>query len=161
MPQFHLDNFIPQLAWLTVFFAILYFGIVRATLPKIGQTIEVRETQVSGDVTTAERAKHDADALAADYASGIDAAHKAARTAIAEAKGKATASIEAAVARGNAVIAEKALVADADLAAARSKAMGEIETVAADAAADIVERLTGMRPTAATVADAARSALAA
>ncbi|AYJ87202.1 ATPase [Sphingomonas paeninsulae] len=160
MPQFHLDNFVPQLVWLAIFFAILYFGIVRLTLPKLGRTLDAREDRISGDLSTAERAKGEADALSATYAAGIDEAHKTARTAIAEAKARATASVEKTVAAANSVLAEKAAVADASLSAARSRAMIEIESVATDAAADIVERLTGRRPDAALVAGAAKTAFA-
>ena len=160
MPQFHLDNFVPQLAWLAMFFAILYFGIVRATLPKIGRTIERRDGQISGDLAIAETAKLQADKMTADYAAGIEAAHKVARDAVAGAKAKATASIEAALAKSNAVIAEQAAAAEASLSSARIKALNQIEAVAADAGADIVERLTGVRPAQAVVADAAKAAFA-
>jgi F-type H+-transporting ATPase subunit b len=160
MPQFHLENFVPQLAWLAIFFAILYFGIVRLTLPKLGKTLDAREDRIAGDLSTAERAKGEADALSASYAAGIEDAHKTARAAIAEAKARAMASVEKTVAAANSVIAEKAAVADTSLADARSRAMTEIEAVAADAASDIVERLTGRRPDAALVAGAAKTAFA-
>jgi F-type H+-transporting ATPase subunit b len=160
MPQFHLDNFVPQLVWLAIFFAILYFGIVRLTLPKLSKTLDAREDRISGDLSTAERSKQEADALSATYAAGIEQAHQAARAAITTAKAKASASVEKTVAAGNAVLAEKAAVADASLVAARTRAMSEIEGVAADAAADIVERLTGRRPDAALVAGAAKTAFA-
>jgi F-type H+-transporting ATPase subunit b len=160
MPQFHLGNFVPQLVWLAIFFAILYFGIVRLTLPKLGKTLDAREERISGDLSTAERAKGDADALSASYQAGIEEAHKSARTAIVEAKARATTSVEKTVAAANSVIAEKAAVADASLAGARSRAMTEIEAVAADAASDIVERLTGRRPDAALVAGVAKTAFA-
>jgi F-type H+-transporting ATPase subunit b len=161
MPQFDLANFVPQLVWLTIFFAVLYFGIVRLTLPKLAKTMDAREGQVANDIATAERAKGEADQMAATYAASIEDAHKSARAAIAGAKAKAAASVEKAVTAGNAVIAEKAAAADASLANARSKALGEIESVASDAASDIVERLTGKRPDAKTMAAAAKSALAA
>jgi F-type H+-transporting ATPase subunit b len=160
MPQFHLDNFVPQLVWLTIFFALLYFGIVRLTLPKLGRTLDAREDRISGDLSTAERAKGEADALSATYAAGIDEAHKTARTSIAEAKARAMVSVEKTVAAANSVLSEKAAVADASLSAARSRAMAEIENVSVDAAADIVERLTGRRPDAALVAGVAKTAFA-
>jgi F-type H+-transporting ATPase subunit b len=162
MPQFQFaENFVPQLVWLAIFFSILYFGIVQLTLPKLGKTMTARENQVAGDIAAAESAKGAADTMAADYAEGIDAAHARARAAIAQAKGKASAGLEAKLAVANATMAEQAGVAGAALAAAREKALGEIESVAADAAADIVERLTGKRPDAALVSNAAKSALAA
>jgi F-type H+-transporting ATPase subunit b len=163
MPQFDFANPIvwAQLAWLGLAFLILYFGIVRMTLPKLAKTLDARESQVTNDIATAERAKGEADQMAAAYADGIEDAHKAARAAIAEAKAKAAASVEKAVAAGNAVIAEKATAADASLSKARSKALGEIEAVASDAASDIVERLTGKRPEPKLVAAAAKTALVA
>ena len=160
MPQFDLANFAPQLVWLTIFFAILYFGIVRLTLPKLARTMDAREGQVIADLSTAETAKGEADQMAATYAASIDDAHAAARAAIAGAKSKAAASVEQAVSAADVVIAEKAAAADAILAGARVKALGEVQSVAADAAAAIVEKLTGSRPDTDVVAAAAKSALA-
>ncbi len=161
MPQFDFATVVwPQLAWLAVSFAILYFGIVRLTLPKLTTTMDAREAQVANDLSVAERAKHEADAMAAAYAAGIEAAHVNARAAIAQAKSKASADVESAVAAGASVIAEKAAAAERVLTAARTKALHEIEAVAAEAASDIVERLTGKRPDATLLAAASRTALA-
>jgi F-type H+-transporting ATPase subunit b len=163
MPQFDFANPIvwAQLAWLGLAFLILYFGIVQLTLPKLVKTLDARESQVAADIATAERAKSDADRMAQVYANSIEEAHNLARASITEAKAKAAVSVEKAVAAGNAVIAEKAAAADASLSKARKKALGEIESVASDAASDIVERLTGKRPDSKTMAIAAKSALAA
>ena len=107
MPQFDFANPIvwAQLAWLGLAFLILYFGIVRLTLPKLSNMVTVREDQVAGDLSTAERAKGEADAMAAAYAAGIGDAHKAARTAVATAKAKAATSVEKAVTASDSVSA--------------------------------------------------------
>ncbi len=161
MPQFDFAHVVwPQLAWLAIFFAILYFGIVRMTLPKIADTVTAREDRIAGDVASAEAAKSAADSMAAAYTADIDQAQKGARQAMADAKAKAASSIEAAIAAGNVKIAERAAAAAASLAAAKASAFVEIETVAADAASDIVERLTGRKPPASLVASAAKSAMA-
>ena len=159
MPQFDPTFFLPQMVWLAIFFAILYFGIVRWTLPKVGKVMQAREDQVSGDLGTAETAKAEADRMAADYDAGIATAQDAARAKVNEARASAAAAIEAKLKASNAVIADKAAKAEADLNAARGKALGEIEGVAASAAADIVERLTGKRPDDTLAAKAAQGAL--
>jgi F-type H+-transporting ATPase subunit b len=163
MPQFDFANptVWAQVFWLAACFAILYFGIVKLTLPKLARTIDARETQVTGDIATAEAAKAEADALALTYAAGIEDAQKSARGKVAEARAKAAASVEKTVAAANEQLAEKAAAADASLSSARTKALGEIESVAADTAADIVERLTGKRPDLATIKKAASAAMAA
>src|SRR3546814_14276636 len=64
------------------------------------------------------------------------------------------------LAQSKAALGARAEAADKTLGAARAKAMGEIERVAADAATQIVEKLTGTRPDADTATGAARAALA-
>ena len=162
MPQFDFANvLVPQLVWLGIFFAILYFGIVQLTLPKLGKTIDARERKVAGDIAAAEDAKATADKLAADYKAGLDEAHRSARETIAKAQAKATSAVDSELASGNVVLAEKAAAADARLMAARSSALAEIEGVAASAAADIVERLTGKRPASGALSKAVSTTAAA
>lgn len=160
MPQFDIANFVPQLAWLTLFFAILYFGIVKFTLPKVGQVMTAREDKVMGDLSTAEAAKADADRIDADYAAGIADAQDKARTSLTEARTRISKSVEAKLAKAGDKVAAKNDAAQASLNAARTDALAGIQTIAADVAADIVERLTGARPTAAEAARAATSAMA-
>lgn len=161
MPQFDFTHvFWPQIAWLAVFFAILYFGIVGPTLPKLGKVIGEREGKVMGDIASAEAAKAASDKLAADYDAGVAAAQDEARGRLVKARADAAASLEARLKDTNAALDARAEAAGAALAAARADAMAEIEAVAADAAATIVEKLTGSRPVDATAASAVRSPLA-
>ena len=160
MPQFDFANFLPQMVWLALFFAILYFGIVRLTLPKVGRVMQAREDQVAGDIATAEQAKAQADRMAADYDAGVASAQDAARARLGDARAAAAAALEAKLKKSNDALATKSAKAQAALDTARDAAFGQIESVAADAASDIVERLTGQRPAAAAAAKAARTALA-
>lgn len=160
MPQFDLANFLPQLFWLAIFFAILYFAVVRPTLPKLGRVMDARENQVTGDLDTAAKAKAEADRMAAEYDEGVAAAQNDARARFAEAQSAAARQLEAKLAESNAAVHARIEAAEANIAAARAKAMGEIEQVAADAAGDIVEKLTGARPDPSRAHDAVRAVLA-
>ena len=160
MPQFDLANFVPQLAWLTIFFAILYFGIVGLTLPKLGKVMTAREDKVSGDLDTAATAKAEADRIDADYAAGIADAQQQARAAVAAARAKVTKSVEQKLAASAAGFDKANMAAQLSLAEKRTNALAGIELVAADAAADIVERLTGVRPDDGLAAKAAQAAMA-
>lgn len=161
MPQFEFGTvFVPQIAWLAIIFAALYFGVVRLTLPKVGKVMQAREDQVSSDLDTAEKAKASADRLAADYDAGVAAAQEAARASLTASRAKSAAAIEKKLAKANEKLAAQADAAEAELAAAREKALGEIGLVAVDAASDIVEKLTGKRPDGAKASAAVRSAMA-
>jgi F-type H+-transporting ATPase subunit b len=160
MPQFDFHHvFWPQVAWLAVFFAVLYFGVVQRTLPRLGRTMTAREDQVNGDIATAEAAKAESDRISADYEAGVAAAQDSARGKLVEAQAKATAALEKKLAASNEVLGAQAAAAQASLDAARGKALGEIEAVASSAAADIVEKLIGKRPAAGVADNAARTAL--
>ena len=161
MPQFEFSTvFIPQIAWLAIIFVILYFGVVRLTLPKVGKVMQAREDQVAADLDTAEKAKASADRLQADYDAGVAAAQETARASLTASRAKSAAAIEKKLAKANEKLAAQADAAEAELAAAREKALGEIGLVAVDAASDIVEKLTGKRPDGAQASAAVRSAMA-
>lgn len=158
MPQFDFANFVPQLAWLTIFFAILYFGIVRMTVPKIGRVMNEREDMVWGDIRTAEAAKAEADRIEAEYAASVAAAREQAREALNAARGRAGKATEERLAAANAEVDRQQTAAQTQLDEARRQALGDIQVVAAEVAADIVERLTGARPDADAAARAVQSA---
>lgn len=160
MPQFDFTHvFWPQIAWLAVFFVILYFGIVGPTLPRLGKVITEREDKVTGDIASAESAKAASDKLAADYEAGVAAAQDEARARLVKVRAEAAAAVEAKLKAANAKLDKQSDKAHAALDAARTKALAEIESVAAEAAATIVEKLTGMRPAESAAVDAVRVVL--
>jgi F-type H+-transporting ATPase subunit b len=159
MPQFQFgENLIPQLAWLAVFFTILYFGIVRLTLPKLERTITAREGQVSGDLAAAASAKTAADVSAAKHKAAIDAAHASGRSTILNAQTKSAAELARLLAVTHAELQTKQAAADQALATRRTAAIAEVDESASDIAADIVQRLTGKRPAAGALTKAAKAA---
>lgn len=160
MPQFDPANWFPQFVWLAIVFAILYFGIVRTTLPRIGRVVAARDEKVSGDVDSAARAKAEADRMAADYDAGLSSARESARAKLEAARGEAARSLEAKLAETRTALDARSHEAAASLGQARAKAMAEIEAVAAEAAAEVVEKLTGSRPDKDAAGAAARAALA-
>jgi F-type H+-transporting ATPase subunit b len=156
MPQFQIANFIPQLAWLTLFFVILYFGIVRSTLPRVARVVDSREAQVKGDIASAEAAKAEADRVREAYEAAMADARGNAHTVVAEAQSKASKNAEARLHAADEATGAKLAQAGSDLATARDKAQSAIADIAADAAAEIVERISGSRPDEAATRNAVR-----
>src|SRR3546814_5267607 len=104
MPQFELANFAPQMVWLCIAFAILFFGIVMPTLPKLGRVVQARADKVTGDIDSAAKAKADADRIEADYAAGIASAQESARAKLDAARGSAAAALDAKLAQAKAAL---------------------------------------------------------
>lgn len=154
MPQFDPANFPPQIAWLVVLFAILYFGVIRTTLPRLGRVVGEREAVVKGDLDAAHHAKAEADGTRALYESAMVKARHDAQAMVTESQAAVQRRIEERLHATDAEIGRKLDEAVASIESGRRSAAGEIERAAGSAAADIVEQLTGTRPGEAAVADA-------
>jgi len=140
MPQFDFANvFTPQLFWLAVLFIVLYFGVVRLTLPRLGAVMAQREDKIAGDLSTARAAKETADTVSSAYQAELATTRDAARAAIAEAKASAAKASEA---KTEAELA----AAETRIAKAVTKAEAALRDVSAEGAQAIVTRLTGVEP---------------
>jgi F-type H+-transporting ATPase subunit b len=149
------ETYASQIFWVLVFFGLIFFVIGRGMVPKVMATVETRDRQIAGDLAAAEAARHAADAAEAAWKSESARQRGEAQALIAAAKGDAARATEARLAKAGEGIDARVAEADARIAAARQGALGEIETVASEAASDIVSRLAGI-----TVgADAARAAV--
>lgn len=146
MPQFDLANFAPQLVWLALFFGILYFGIVRLTLPRLGNVVTARENMVQADLAAAHHAKAEADGTRALYESAMVNARHEAQAAIEASRSQAARLVEERLHATDATLGGRLDQAMAAIEASRRAAAGDMRRVAGEAAADIVQALTGERP---------------
>ena len=134
-----------QLFWLVVVFALIYFGIGRAMLPKIERTIEDRDAKIKGDIAAAEKARAEADAADDAYQARLSASRNEAHAASAKAKAEATAATETRMKKASADIAAKVEAAEAAIRAQRDEAIAGIETVAVEATQEIVAKISGLK----------------
>jgi F-type H+-transporting ATPase subunit b len=136
-----------QLFWLLVTFGLAFLIVGRGMVPKIQSTMDSRDNQVAADLKAAQAARAEADADEAKWRADENAARERARSTLAAAKEEATRATEARLAASDADHAARIEAAEARIAAASGAAAAEIETVAADAARDIVARLSGANVT--------------
>lgn len=162
MPQIAqiLETYASQIFWLLIFFGLTYFGIGKAMLPKIEATVEARDSKIADDIAAAEHAHRQADETEAAYRARIDAARAAAQKTTQEAKAASALETEARVKAADAELAAKTAEADARIAAAQAQALAGIEDVAAEAAQDIVAKVSGAAVGRDDAANAVKAALA-
>lgn len=151
MPQFLPENFLPQLVWLAVIFAVLYFAVVRPTLPKVGRIIDEREGRVSGDLDAAETAKAEADAIRTRYDDGMAAARESAQGEVAAARAAAATRAEARLKEIGAGLDARAAEAGTRIDASRAAARAALATTTAALTGEAVQRLTGLDVSAAEI----------
>ena len=153
------ETYASQIFWVLLFFGFIFFVIGRGMVPKVMATVEARDGQIASDLAAAEAARKAADSEEESWRTS-SAQHRAeAQALIAAAKVKAATATEKSLAKAQAKIDSQMAEADARIGAARDGALSEITSVAAEAASDIVARLTGAKVDANKAAAAAKEAL--
>jgi F-type H+-transporting ATPase subunit b len=137
------EIFWSQLFWLAVVFGTIFFGIGLGMLPKIRSTVDQRESKIGGDLAAAQAARAAADETEAAWRARMDAARADAAKVANDAKQASARDTEAAVRAASEKINVKVDAAQAKIRKAVDSARSEIEAVAAEAAGEMVARLTG------------------
>ena len=147
MPQINQlpDIFFSQLFWLMVVFGIIYFWIGRGMVPKIQSVVEDRDRKIADDLAAAQRAREQAEAAEEAYRERIDASRSEALKVAQEAKNQAALDTEKRLKAIDAKIGKRVAEAEEKIRAAADAARRELEPVAAEAASELVTKLTGQK----------------
>jgi F-type H+-transporting ATPase subunit b len=145
-PPFQKDTFASQLVSLLVAFAALYLIVSRIALPRVGSLLDERQNAIEGDLAAAQKLKDESDAALKAYESELAAARARAQAISTETREKLNAVAEAERKTLEERLAVKLADAEKTIAATREAAMRNVRGIAAEAAAAIVQRLTGVLP---------------
>jgi F-type H+-transporting ATPase subunit b len=145
-PPFQKDTFASQLVSLVVAFVALYLIVSRIALPRVGSLLDERQNTIEGDLTAAQKLKDESDAALKAYESELAAARSRAQAIGAETREKLNAASEAERKTLEERLAVKLADAEKTIASTREAAMSNVRGIAAEAAAAIVQRLTGLTP---------------
>jgi F-type H+-transporting ATPase subunit b len=142
-PPFDPVNFTPMLIWLSLSFGLFYLLMSKIALPRVESILHARAHKITKDIGEANafRARSEEAAAAHDKT-------------IADAKAKALALAQETHTRLNAETEANRLALEAELNARiaasetqilemKAKAMGNVEAIASEAAAAIVQHITG------------------
>jgi len=158
-PPFEKDTFASQLVSLLVAFVALYLIVSRIALPRVGGLLDERQKVIESDLAEAQGLKDDSDAALKAYESELASARSRAQAISAETREKLNAVAEAERKTLEERLALKLAEAEKTIAATREAAMSNVRGIASDAAAAIVQRLTGVVPDGKSVASAVDASL--
>jgi F-type H+-transporting ATPase subunit b len=145
-PPFEKDTFASQLVSLVVAFVALYLIVSRIALPRVGSLLDQRQDAIEGDLAAAQKLKDESDAALKAYESELAAARTRAQAISAETREKLNAASNAERKTLEERLTHKLVEAEKAIAATREAAMRNVRGIAAEAAAAIVQRLTGVVP---------------
>lgn len=158
-PPFQADTFASQLFWFAIAFAALYVIVSRLAIPRVGGIIDARRQSVEGDLAEAKRLKDSSDAAIAAYEKALADARGRAQALANETREKYAAEAETARKQLDATLNSKLAQAEQAIATRRTAAMANVQGIAVDTAAAIIERMIGNAPASADVAKAVAAAL--
>lgn len=159
-PPFETQNFAPQLVWLALIFGVLYIFMSRVALPRVGNILAAREAKIAADLDASREMQAKARSAATENDSALRAKRDEAQGIGRDASQKITAEIAERRAAAEKDAAEKLRAAEAEILAEKTRAMADVQAIATEAAASIIQKLTGAKVDSATLAAAYRTAKA-
>jgi F-type H+-transporting ATPase subunit b len=142
-PPFESSTFASQVLWLAIAFGLLYWLMSRIALPRVAGILEGRASRIASDVKAAQAMKADSDAAVAAYEAALAAARNRAHTIASETRDKVAGETETTRKGLEAELSVKLAAAEESIAKTKAAALGNVRTIAVDAAGAIVEKLTG------------------
>ena len=158
-PPFEKSTFASQLVSILIAFVALYLIVSRIALPRVGSVIDERQNAIDGDLAAAQKLKDESDSALKAYESELAAARARAQAISTETRDKLNAASEAERKALEEQLSHKLAEAEKTIASTRESAMSNVRGIAADAAAAIVQRLTGVLPDGASVNSAVDASL--
>lgn len=137
--------YLSQFLWLAIALGFIFFVVARGMVPKIQATVDAREQRIAGDLEAAQKARVAADETEAAWRARMDLARAEAARIAQEAKAHSSRETEAKVKAAAEKISRKVETAQGSIREALAAARSQIESVSAEAAKDMVERVTGLK----------------
>ncbi len=158
-PPFQTNTFASQLVSLAIAFVALYLIVSRIALPRVGGVIDARQKKIEGSLAAAQKFKDESDAALKAYEAELASARSRAQVIGSETREKMNAQSETERKTLEERLARKLADAEKTIAATRASAMSNVRGIAADAAASIIQRLTGIVPDSKSVETAVDASL--
>ena len=144
LPQLHAPDFAPQLFWLAVTFALLYWIMAKIALPRIGEVIEERQDRIQRDLAAAERLKGETEKALAAYEKALGDARANASSIARQTRESLSAEVEKERKAVEDQLAKKLADAEAAINATKAKALANVKDIASDTAVAIVGALSSV-----------------
>jgi F-type H+-transporting ATPase subunit b len=159
MPQFDPATFVPQVFWLVISFAFIYWVIAKIAVPRVGEVLDQRARVIQEDIDRASALKAETDAAAAAYEKAMADARGQAGDHMRQMQADMKALAEKRSAELGATIGKQIAEAEARIGKAKDDALAAMRTMAVDTARDVVAKLAAVTPDQGTVEAAVAATL--
>jgi F-type H+-transporting ATPase subunit b len=146
-PQLDTSTYATQVFWLAISFILLYGLMSKLALPRVGKVIDTRQNVRDGDLSRAQTLQEEAARIKTAYDATLAEAQGRAQDAMTNAE----LAVSEKNAADNAVFADHArkrlVTAEQNINRAKNDALQSLADIAADVAADMVNKISGAQVT--------------
>lgn len=142
-PPFDPVNFTPILIWLTLTFGLLYLLMSKIALPRVESILHARAGTIAKDIGEANAFRAQSEEAAAAHDKTIAGAKAKALALAQETHARLNAETEANRLALEAELNARLAASEMQILAMKAAAMGNVEAIASEAAAAIVQKITG------------------
>lgn len=142
-PPFESSTYLSQIFWLVIIFGLLYWLMSTIALPRVGAILENRRNRIEGDLADASRMQEQATAAGHAYDTKLAGAKANAQALAQKTHEELLAADDAKRHALEDELNGKMAAAERQIGETKDRAMGNVRAIARDAAAAIVEHLTG------------------
>ncbi len=142
-PPFDPVNFTPMLIWLSLSFGLLYLLMAKIALPRVESILHTRAHKITKDIGEANAFRARSEEAAAAHNKTIAGAKTTALALAQETHARLTAETEANRLALEAELNARLAASETQILEMKAKAMGNVDAIASEAAAAIVQHITG------------------
>jgi F-type H+-transporting ATPase subunit b len=142
-PPFDPVNFTPMLIWLSLSFGLLYILMSKIALPRVESILHARANKIASDIAEANAFRAKSEEAAAALDKTIADAKAMALALAQETNARLAAEIEANRLALEAELTARLAASEMQILEMKAKAMGNVEAIASEAAAAIIQHITG------------------
>jgi F-type H+-transporting ATPase subunit b len=142
-PPLDPNHFAPQIIWLAITFAMLYWLLSKVALPRIGEVIEERRDRIQRDIDAAEALKAEMEKAIADYEQSLSEARTKASGIARDTREKLAAQTDKKRHESEAQVNAKIAEAESRISTMKANALSSVNDIASETASAIVSKLIG------------------
>jgi len=157
-PPFDPAYYASDFFWLVICFGFFYFFMSRVVLPRIGGIIETRRDRIAADLDQAAKMKAEADAAVKAYKKALADAREESKAMSRKTAEEERAKAEAERKSAEAELDKKLAQSEAQVVKMRDEALTHVDEIAEEAAADIVQKISGEKADKMALAQAVKAA---
>lgn len=144
-PQLNTDTYASQVFWLLISFALMYALMSKVALPRIGEVIDMRQSQRDGNLGRAEQLNNEAEKIREQYEAALADARGKAEDHIRSKEQDISEKVSAETSRFGETARKRIVTAEQGIMKAKTDALASIADISADIACDIVSKVSGVQ----------------